>query len=128
MTDRRYPLARPLAWDLESFARQTQLHPDVVLRLVELGLIEPISPASAEPRFTDVQIVAVARIRRLRASFSLNYAAIGLVVDLLDRIAELETLHRPAGPHTDATPGATGPDTPSDTDDNRPDGTPHGGR
>jgi chaperone modulatory protein CbpM len=33
---------------------------------------------------------ALARIRRLRAGLGLNYAALGLVVDLLDRVAELE--------------------------------------
>ena len=32
----------------------------------------------------------VARIQRLRAGLGLNYAALGLVLDLLDRIAELE--------------------------------------
>jgi chaperone modulatory protein CbpM len=37
---------------------------------------------------TDVAVVA--RIRRLRADLSLNYAALGLVMDLLDRIRQLE--------------------------------------
>jgi chaperone modulatory protein CbpM len=36
----------------------------------------------------------MARIQRLRAGFALNYAAIGLVSDLLDRIAVLETAVR----------------------------------
>ncbi|HEY8556739.1 MAG TPA: chaperone modulator CbpM, partial [Actinomycetes bacterium] len=34
--------------------------------------------------------VTVARIQRLRTGLSLNYAAIGLVLDLLDRIDVLE--------------------------------------
>ena len=34
---------------------------------------------------------AMARIQRLHEGLNLNYAAIGLVIDLLDRIAELET-------------------------------------
>jgi chaperone modulatory protein CbpM len=32
----------------------------------------------------------VARIRRLRAGLAINYTAVGVVIDLLDRIAELE--------------------------------------
>jgi chaperone modulatory protein CbpM len=36
------------------------------------------------------------RVQRLRAGFALNYAAIGLVTDLLDRIAELEAALRSA--------------------------------
>ena len=40
-----------------------------------------------------------ARIQRLRAGFALNYAAIGLVTDLLDRIAALQrALRRTQGP------------------------------
>ena len=38
----------------------------------------------------------MARVQRLRAGFALNYAAIGLVTDLLDRITVLETAR--AGP------------------------------
>ena len=39
------------------------------------------------------------RIERLRAGLPLNYAALGLVLDLLDRIHELETaLRRRPGP------------------------------
>jgi hypothetical protein len=36
----------------------------------------------------------MARIKRLRASFSVNYATVGLLCDLLDRIADLETRAR----------------------------------
>ena len=36
----------------------------------------------------------MARVQRLRAGFALNYAAIGLVTDLLDRIAVLEAALR----------------------------------
>ena len=39
---------------------------------------------------------AMARIQRLRAGLALNYAALGLVIDLLDRIAELESALRRA--------------------------------
>jgi hypothetical protein len=34
---------------------------------------------------------SVGRIRRLRAAFPLNYASLGLVCELLDRIAALES-------------------------------------
>jgi hypothetical protein len=39
----------------------------------------------------------IARIQRLRATLSLNYAAVGLVLDLLDRITELEAALRRGG-------------------------------
>ena len=40
------------------------------------------------------QVAVAARIQRLRVGLSLNYAAVGLVMDLLDRITELETTLR----------------------------------
>ena len=46
--------------------------------------------------FSRSELAAVARMQRLRAGFALNYAAIGLVTDLLDRIAVLEAALRAA--------------------------------
>jgi chaperone modulatory protein CbpM len=42
-------------------------------------------------------VADVGRLQRLRATLPLNYAALGLVVDLLDRITELETALRVRG-------------------------------
>jgi hypothetical protein len=80
--------------DLESFARVAGLHPDVIRRFVTLGLLEVTQDAAGELWFPATQLAAVARLQRLRAGFALNYAALGLVVELLDRIAELETALR----------------------------------
>ena len=95
----RYPLARPIPpraarLDLATFSRAVGLHPDLVRRFVALGLLESTPDSSGGPSFTPAQLRAVARIQRLRAGFALNYAAVGLVVDLLDRIAELEAAMR----------------------------------
>jgi chaperone modulatory protein CbpM len=80
----------PQTFDLTAFARAAGLHPDLVRRLVALGLIEPDGDAAGRLRFTRAHLAAVARIQRLRAGFALNYAALGLVIDLLDRVAQLE--------------------------------------
>jgi hypothetical protein len=44
--------------------------------------------------FNPSQVKEMARIQRLRMSLNLSYCAIGLVVELLDRIAELEKAQR----------------------------------
>ena len=89
-----YALAKPRRLSLESFARASGLHPDLVRRLVALGLID----ATAEPAgglwFFPAQLTAVARIQRLRTGLCLNYAAISVVADLLDRITALEAALR----------------------------------
>ena len=88
-----------LGWrDVESFARATRLHPDMVRRLVVLGLLEPQRDRAGRLWFPPAQLALAARIQRLRSAFALNYAAVGVVLDLLDRVTELERELRMAPP------------------------------
>jgi len=89
-----YALVRPARLDLETFARAAAVHPDLIRRLVVLGLVDADRDTTGELWFSPAQLRVVARIQRLRAGFALNYAAIGLVTDLLDRIAVLEAALR----------------------------------
>ena len=89
-----YALSRPVRLDLESFARVTGTHPDLVRRLVTLGILDAETDAAGRLWFAPAQRAAMARAQRLRAGFGLNYAALGLVADLLDRIAKLEMAAR----------------------------------
>jgi pimeloyl-ACP methyl ester carboxylesterase len=97
-------LGLPVRLDIEAFSRAAELHPDLVRRFVALGLLEATSDAAGELWFPPTQLPAAARLMRLRAGFALNYAALGLVVDLLDRIARLEaavrSTHRTNGGRT----------------------------
>jgi chaperone modulatory protein CbpM len=96
----RYPLVRRPAsalLDDEEFARRCGLHPELVRRFWALGLIPAARSVDGSLRFNAAQVPAVARLQRLRASLPLNYAALGLVCDLLDRITDLETALRVRG-------------------------------
>ncbi len=75
---------------LEQFARACDLHSEMILRLVALGLLDPARDVNGVLSFAPSQVLVVARVQRLRSGFALNYAAVGLVCDLLDRIDELE--------------------------------------
>jgi chaperone modulatory protein CbpM len=92
--ERGYALALPTRLDLESFARMTQTHPALVGRLVVLGALDAQTDSAGRLWFSPAQITQMARIKRLRASFSVNYATVALVCDLLDRIASLEATAR----------------------------------
>ena len=92
-----YSLVRVSQLSLDSFAGQAGMHPELVRRLVALGLLEPTRDASGRLWFAAPQLRAAARIQRLRAGLSLNYAALGLVVYLLDRIEMLEAALRATG-------------------------------
>ena len=88
------PASRRLS--LDDFARASGTHPELIRKLVTLGVIEihgdPGAPGG--PWFSPGQVAEVARVQRLRAGFALNYAALGLVTDLLNRIAALEAALR----------------------------------
>ncbi|MDN3294328.1 chaperone modulator CbpM [Streptomyces ficellus] len=75
---------------LDEFAAATGLHPELVRRYVTLGLLEPDTDPAGRLWFGTAQLARVARIHRLRTGLGLNYAALGVVLDLLDRIEELE--------------------------------------
>lgn len=92
-----YALTRPRRLDLDSFAAAAGMHPDLVRRLVALGILDAAADSRGRLWFSPGQLSAAARIQRLRAGFTLNYAAIGLVTDLLDEIAALRAALRRAG-------------------------------
>ena len=61
----------------------------VARRLFSTGLIEPISPVCA-PLFDRSAVVRVRKALRIRRDLRLNFDAVALVMELHDRIDELE--------------------------------------
>jgi DNA-binding transcriptional MerR regulator len=103
MTQTRPPASYPLLivqrsprLSLNSFAARAGVHPDLIRRFVALGLLPATPDAAGQPWFVATDLATVARIRRLRADLSINYAALGLVLDLLERIHQLEGASTPA--------------------------------
>lgn len=93
-SQRRYVLARMPRLHIDAFARRSGLHPDMVHKFVALGLLPCDHDAGGQLWFEPSAVAVVARIQRLRAGLGLNYTAIGVVLDLLDRIDELESASR----------------------------------
>ena len=96
----RYLLARPIRLSLDTVAERSGLHPVLISKLVALGLLDCTSDANGQLWFAPSTMATLARIQRLRSELSLNYAAIGLVLDLLDRIDTLEAQVRSRQPWT----------------------------
>ena len=89
-----YAVVRAPRLDLDEFAAAAGLHPQLVRRLVALGILDASLDTAGRLWFARSQLARVGRVQRLRAGFALNYAATGLVIDLLDRIAVLEAATR----------------------------------
>ena len=76
---------------LSELAYLSRLHPELIARFVDLGLLEPSARKNTGELLFDSEAVLTARkIWRLRQQLGINYAGIGLVLDLLDRIEDLE--------------------------------------
>ncbi len=110
----QYPLVHlgvPRAgWPLEDFSAAVGLHPQLVRRFVALGLLSPERHSSGgQLWFGAAQVARAARIQRLRAGLGLNYAAVGVVLELLTRIEELEAAlrTRPTTPRSSTGPQPT---------------------
>ncbi|MBE0582806.1 MAG: MerR family transcriptional regulator [Desulfofustis sp.] len=74
---------------IEELGRLVDLHPDLLQRYLVYGLIDPETDTPCL-LFTDAAIVRIRKIQRLRSDLGLNLAGCGVVLDLLDRIDELE--------------------------------------
>ena len=86
---RRRPGARALV-ELDVLAREAGLHPDLVARFVQLGLLEQRIGADSVPRFPRDAAARLARASRLRRDLALSYAGAVLASELLTRIDVLE--------------------------------------
>jgi DNA-binding transcriptional MerR regulator len=92
--------SRPASENLlsaEDLSRLARLHPEMVDRLIDWGLIDPVE---REPQllFPETMVPRIWRIMRLHRDLGINWAGIGVVLDLLDKIDRLEReiarLHR----------------------------------
>ncbi|MGC0342569.1 chaperone modulator CbpM [Streptomyces sp. SLBN-8D4] len=100
----RYAIVPVPVLSLATVARRSGLHPDLVRRFVALGLVDAERDAAGRLVFDPTAPAALARVQRLRTGLCLNYASIGLVLDLLDRISLLEAALRRAGTRSDLPP------------------------
>jgi len=68
------------------------IHPDLVDRLERLGLIDPVDRDAYddEPVFHREAVLLIEKILRLRTELGINYAGVGVVLELLSRIEKLE--------------------------------------
>lgn len=85
---------------LDDLAERTGLHPALVERFIEYGLIEAAEDVGAESLFDLNCVSRLRKIERLRHELGANLASVAVILDLLDRMntlqKEVERLRRAA--------------------------------
>jgi CO/xanthine dehydrogenase Mo-binding subunit len=76
--------------DVDALAREAGLHPDLVRRFVDLGLLTPAGGTDGAPRFPRDAAALLACAARLRRDLGVGYAGAVLACELLARIDGLE--------------------------------------
>ncbi len=66
------------------------LHPELVARFVEFGLLEPAERAGEECVFGDEALERLCRIERLREHLGVNLAGIAVILELRERVRVLQ--------------------------------------
>jgi DNA-binding transcriptional MerR regulator len=76
---------------LTELACRCGVHPELIDRFVALGLLDYAGrPAGGEAHFHSEAVAIVRRILRLRNQLGVNYAGIGVILELMSRIEDLE--------------------------------------
>ena len=75
---------------MEALAASAEIHPGLVERFVDYGLIEPVEWVGPSLLFDAAAVPRLQMIMRLRRDIGANLAGIGLIIDLLDRLRALQ--------------------------------------
>lgn len=75
---------------LEALAASAGLHPALVERFVEFGLLEPVEWVGAQLLFDVAAVPRLRLIDRLRCDIGVNLAGIAVILDMLDRLRALQ--------------------------------------
>ena len=90
----RYPLVRRRTsrehLSLEAAAARVGLHPILVQRFVEFGLVEPAERTGAQMSLDAACLPRLKAISRLRTDLGVNLHGVAVILDLLDRLAALQ--------------------------------------
>lgn len=74
---------------LQEFCSVCGVSTELVINLVDEGIIEPVERRCGEPYFAAVSIRRVQVVRRLQRDLGVNRAGAGLALDLLDELHDL---------------------------------------
>ncbi|MBJ7556592.1 chaperone modulator CbpM [Marinomonas spartinae] len=76
---------------LEEFCERCGAHVDLIVEMVEYGIVEPIEqPSPSDWYFNSHALVRLQRAQRLMEGLELNLSGVALTLELLDEIDDLQ--------------------------------------
>lgn len=76
---------------LTEVAYRCGVHPELIERFLRLGLIDTAAQSTREETLFHAEVISMVRkILRLRNELGVNYAGIGVILELISRIESLE--------------------------------------
>ena len=76
---------------VQDLADAAALHPKRVEKFLDFGLIEPSAKTCSGPLFSASSVERLQRIVRLRRDLGVNLAGIAVILDMRERIVNLQT-------------------------------------
>lgn len=83
-------LADELTLTLGELCRACELPAELILTLVDEGIVEPDGNEPRQWRFRSVCIARIRRARRLERDLGINLAGVALALDLLEELEQLK--------------------------------------
>jgi chaperone modulatory protein CbpM len=88
------PLDESSEFSLEELCRICGVHEELVVEIVEEGVVQPAGPSRAHWRFSGIAVTRIQRVIRLQHDFEVNLPGAALALELLE---EIERLRRGRG-------------------------------
>ena len=86
---RKHEMVAVPGLSLQELSRLCECQVAVTRRLLDIGLLEPLTTGQ-HPMFSRSAVIRTRKALRLKRDLRLNFDAVALVMELLDRIEELE--------------------------------------
>jgi chaperone modulatory protein CbpM len=84
-------LDESVEFSLSEICRSCHVHAEVIVQLVEVGVLEPRGREPGQWRFPGYALRRVERALNLQRDLEINLAGVALVLDLLDEIDQLRS-------------------------------------
>lgn len=79
-----------IEFTLGELCRIVGVQEQLVVEIVEEGIVEPLGSAPSQWRFTGVAVTRIQRVIRLQQEFEVNLPGAALALELLDEIERLK--------------------------------------